>query len=774
MTGSSKMIDLEKIAEIEECKDFDKKVLRAALYYTSLGLYILPLAKGEKSLPKSKYGINYGTASNKRDTAFRWFGPEGKFRGFNIGIACGKEDGVVALDLDAKYKGEDVDSEEQLQILVNIHGEEIIGPVQRTPSGGKHILMEWAPNLTSSTSKLAEGIDTRGGDATSCGGHIVAYPSVTDEGEYRWEEGGEINPAPFWIVDLMGESWRSKNHTSTGRGNEELDEDERSYAINQIRRMISHIEIEDVSYDEWLYVGQAIHTQHPNDEGLELWDEWSKTGSRYEPRECHIRWYKFEDNGPIRIGTLISIAMKYGYDPKTHGREVVDTGHEAEDLIATLNKKYAVAVIGGSVRIIMEKEPSRLDPLSDRFVLLDKSGFTTLMANESVVVRGKNGKAALLNKADIWLADENRRTYPNGVVFSPGNPKELDGSYNTWEPWKYKPSEEGSWDKLKDHIKFVLCNGDADVYNWIIDWMADILQDPRNPKGSAIVMSGAEGTGKGTLAHSFGELFGIHYKHVTSEEHLTGRFNGHLQDAILVFADEVTYGGSKKTAGQLKAMVTEPSLMTERKGIDAHRSANYIRLMVASNENWFIPAGPQSRRWLVIRANNSVANNQAYFQSIRNELKDGGYNRMMYDLMKRQITSNLRFAPETKALSEQRTILSVQDSVVEWWTGCVSSGYIDNLPSGGEWNPGEEDNKWKSGVYPTQVLYTIYESWAMTRRAKREPISIFSMNMKKMGIISKRTRIGEQRVMAVHIPDHESCIKELRLGAGINLEEDDQ
>jgi hypothetical protein len=768
----NEMIDIEEIRKIDQFEDFEGKVLQAALYYISQGLYVLPLPKGGKSLPPSKTGINYTSASKKPETIIRWFGSTGKFRGHNIGIACGREDGVVAIDLDVKYKDEKIDAEERFQALVEIHGQPVIGPVQRTPSGGKHILMQWAPNLTSSTSKLDKGIDTRGGSAATFGGHIVAWPSKTSDGVYTWEEGGEINPAPIWIIEAMGESWRDKEKNEGGRGNEEVVEEdlETKYTTTQLKRMMGHINIEELSYDEWLYVGQALHTQHPNDKGLELWDQWSQQGSRYQPNECHLRWHKFAENGPIRIGTLVAIAKKFGYDPRTQGNEHMDADEGPQDLIDEMNKKYAVAVIGGSVRIIMEKESTRMDPLADRFVLLDKTGFNTLMANENIVVRGQKGKATLMNKGDIWLADENRRTYPNGIVFSPGNPKEMDGCYNTWEPWKYQPYENGSWEKLQDHIKFILCKGDQRVYDWIIDWMADILQDPRNPKGSAIVMSGAEGTGKGTLAHAFGALFGGHYKHVTQEEHLTGRFNGHLQDAILVFADEVTYGGSKKTAGQLKAMVTEPSLMTERKGVDAHRSANYIRLMVASNESWFIPAGPQSRRWLVINADSSKANNESYFKGIRNQLKDGGYERMMHDLLNRKIKSNLRFAPETKALNEQRMILSVQDSVIEWWTGCLSNGYIDNLPSNQEWTPGQEDeNSWKVGTYPTQQFYGLYETWAMSRKAKREPISIFSMTMRKLGIESRRTRIGDQRLMAVSIPSLETCIKELRLGAGIDI-----
>lgn len=61
--------------------------------------------------------------------------------------------------------------------------------------------------------------------------------------------------------------------------------------INDVRNMLSYIPCNQLSYQEWLNVGMALHN-----EGLPcfLWDEWSKTDpGRYHPGECEKKWRTF-------------------------------------------------------------------------------------------------------------------------------------------------------------------------------------------------------------------------------------------------------------------------------------------------------------------------------------------------------------------------------------------------------------------------------------------------------------------------------------------------
>ena len=772
-------IDLLRVKEIDQnCPQFSEKIYMAAVYYASQGMYVLPLLPGTKKLPGKHTGITYAVATKDPTVIADWFGSNGDFKGYNLGIACGKSDGVMAVDLD---RSEFDDGVERFYNMADAKGEVSYAPTQNTPSGGKHVLFNWFPYARSSASKIGMNIDTRGGSEEKCGGHIVAWPSKIQGKEYQWERGGEISPPPSWICEALGKGSMGLapvQGSGGNRGNENTDEEdyEQQYTLKELSTIIKHIDIDDITYDQWLWVGQAIHSQHPGQDGLELWDEWSSKGERYVKGECKVRWSGFNEMGEIRVGTLVALATSYGYNPRTRGKEFIKSNEQKDDLIAEMNKMFAVAVIGGSVKVIMERDPTVMDPLADRFSLLDRAGFCLLLDNEKVAASDKKGNPVVMNKSDIWLADEGRRTYPGGIVFTPGGPKEKDGCYNSWQPWPYRGDPSGSWDMFRDHILRNICKRDKTHYEWVLDWMADIIQEPRKPKGTAIILSGNEGNGKGTFCHVFGKLFGIHYKHVTDEEHLIGRFNGHLQDSMLVFADEVTYGGSKKTAGKLKSIVTEPHLVTERKGVDAFRSPNYIRLVVASNERWFIPAGPSSRRWFVLTVGDENANDRKFFGDMHDEMDNGGYDRMFYDLKRRKIKSNLREAPVTEGLKIQRAMLANQDSAVAWWSQCLEQGYIDGIEAYSDFDPGTDSGdrqaKWIAASVPSMAMYEMYEDWCLLKKNKKQSIAEFASCMQKVGLKKVRARRENSRIMAYRIPNHQECIRLFEEGCGITVFEE--
>jgi hypothetical protein len=115
-------------------------------------------------------------------------------------------------------------------------------------------------------------------------------------------------------------------------------------------------------------------------------------------------------------------------------------------------------------------------------------------------------------------------------------------------------------------------------------------------------------------------------------------------------------------------MVTEKQLVCERKGVDSFMYDNRIRLAVASNEDWFIPAGPESRRWLVLEVSDKHANDRRYFDALYDQMHEcGGLEAMMFDLQARKITSNLTKAIETEGLKAQRAIYKATGDAVDVW-----------------------------------------------------------------------------------------------------------
>ncbi|WP_394144919.1 bifunctional DNA primase/polymerase [Vibrio atypicus] len=670
-----KEIDFSRLKALGDVDDQAERIYRAALIYIDAGYYVLPLdpqKKGGKSLPPSSMGISYAQAAKSKKTIDSWFGLGGRFRGYNLGIACGKRDGVFAVDVDVEDKRGNK-GVLALEMLEQEHGKLPETQTQHTASGGTHYIFQWSEGAKTSSGKLAKAIDTRGGDVHTCRSHIVVYPSKVANGSYQMMP-TSVAPAepPLWVLELLSQSRPKK--LGIGRGSEEISSEdvEDKYTIRQLWKMLEFIDPDELEYEEWLYCLQAIHSQYPNEAGFEIADRWSQRGARYKPNEISVRWGTFDETGDIRIGSLIYFAQQGGFNPKTEPKGADAPSQDAEEIVDEYNSKYAMVLHGGKLRVMVETPTD--DPFKEPYTLITKGDFMSLTEHDVVFLADANGNSKRVQKSKIWRDSPDKRIYEGGLVFEPGKSRDVGNALNMWRGWQYAPVE-GDWSLFKQHIMKV-CGRNEQHYNWLLDWMADAIQDPMNPKGCAVILKGVEGAGKGTIFNIFGELFGRYFKHLVHEDQLVGKFNAHMQESLFVFADEVTYGGSKKVAGVLKGITTEKSLMVERKGLDAVRYRNCMRLGIASNESWFIPAGPQSRRWFILEVPSDVASKDDYFTPLYRQMeKQGGYEAMMYELMNREIESNLKVAPETEILHDQRMRLATADCpVTAYWIHVVESG----------------------------------------------------------------------------------------------------
>jgi hypothetical protein len=152
----------------------------------------------------------------------------------NVGLAC-KPSHLIVLDIDTH----DADGYASFDLLKTRFGCDAMDtrdcPAQLTPSGGMHILFSAAdcPDIGNSTSRLAPGLDIRGG-GDGCGGYIVLAPSRTANGVYRWVETNspfdshvKLAPFPQVLFELLRQpkqkpsSWRDglQNVKPRGRGN---------------------------------------------------------------------------------------------------------------------------------------------------------------------------------------------------------------------------------------------------------------------------------------------------------------------------------------------------------------------------------------------------------------------------------------------------------------------------------------------------------------------------------------------------------------------------
>jgi hypothetical protein len=341
------------------------------------------------------------------------------------------------------------------------------------------------------------------------------------------------------------------------------------------------------------------------------------------------------------------------------------------DAINEMNQKHAVIRTGNKVVVMMETVNDF--GFSD-FALLGTDAFKLWHGNKRVTV-GVGDKQKQLPLAEIWLRDPNRRQY-NGITFSPG--RETPGRYNLWSGGFAVDPGPGDCSLLLDHIKTNVATGDAHAFHWIIGWFAEIVQKPAQKSGTSLVLRGETGTGKTVVFEAFGRLLGPHYALVDDDRYVTGRFNSHMARLLLLFADEAFWAGDRTAEGRIRSLITGSRHFIEMKGVEPIAVPNHMRLGVAGNKTWMVPALMRDRRFCIYTMGERNIQNTAYFAAIQRQLDDGGYAGLLRYLLEFDLsTVDMRSIPRTDALLD--SVVSSMDDLTGWWFSVLWGG---ELPGG--------------------------------------------------------------------------------------------
>lgn len=319
-----------------------------------------------------------------------------------------------------------------------------------------------------------------------------------------------------------------------------------------------------------------------------------------------------------------------------------------------LNERHAVIRnLGGKCRVVEEVMDHTLGRSR-----LTRQSFEDIrnsyMHIPIQVTVDKNGNPVNKALGKWWLEHPNRRQF-DSLVFAPG--RDVPGSYNLWKGFACE-AKPGDCSLFLQHVKDNICAGNEEYYEYLIGWMANAVQSPDSPGHVAIVLRGKRGTGKGVFTKTFGGLWGRHFLQVSDPKHLVGSFNAHLRDCVVLFGDEAFFAGDKKHESVLKTLITEETLTIEAKGVDAEASPNYVHLILASNDEWVIPAGEDERRYFVLDVGELNKQDHQYFEDINRQMNDEGGREALLDMLLKQDLGhfNVRKCPDTKALQEQKLL----------------------------------------------------------------------------------------------------------------------
>ena len=222
---------------------------------------------------------------------------------------------------------------------------------------------------------------------------------------------------------------------------------------------------------------------------------------------------------------------------------------------------------------------------------------------ESVTEQRGKIKVTKIDAGKAWLSHPDRLTY-DAIIFNPLKTGDYDGLLNKFKGLPYQPkagATKADFALLDAHIREVIAGGNKEAYEYWYKWLAFIFQNVGKKTGVVPVLKGLQGSGKGIFCNFLGDLIGKrHYQAIATPDKITGKFNSHLESCLLLFADEALFKGDHGAQNAFKALVTEPTLNIERKGLDSHNAPNYMNFIMASNaESVFNLEKGERRYWIL-------------------------------------------------------------------------------------------------------------------------------------------------------------------------------
>lgn len=531
--------------------------------------------------------------------------------------------GLVVVDVDNRHDGL-----KRWKDLIKKHGEPLTLK-QVTPSGGVHYIFR-AEEEVSYKGKIIKGIDVQHNkyiriQSPHTSGDLYEFTNLMDFNNYD-----SIPSPPKWLKELIEKPERKKTDRITPIL-EKAEHEPLSKALDKLARQFQDVELD---YDEWIRCGMAIKSCIPNGVGLNLFLKLSNNLSLGEDDfdAAEYKWNGFSSrkDSQISLRTLFYIARRKGLDPSISENEykkIIDKAEfdlgwaEDEGRFVTFSKDFLVRDLNSMGYCFIEShsiapfaqlknENGKQTPFFSTF------SFTNFKDKTSPYFLGmiSGSKQKYLPAAAIWKAHKDRQTYSEVTFQDIGS--EPPGTLNLYQGLNIERNQ-GDCNELLDFVFNSLCSTKSDSYEFLLNFLAHIIQKPFEKTPLVPVFVGPQGTGKGLLNEIImSQLLGDYFLIISSISLLQKNFNSHLKCRFLTFIDEGDWRGDKRDMDILKHFTGSSRMLCEEKGGATYNFPNYSRYIIASNNSAPVGLEIGDRRFCFIENSGKYANNTSYFSKL--------------------------------------------------------------------------------------------------------------------------------------------------------------
>jgi hypothetical protein len=339
--------------------------------------------------------------------------------------------------------------------------------------------------------------------------------------------------------------------------------------------------------------------------------------------------------------------------------------------LESLQDRFAILDLTGNIRLI---DRNQVEDYFDGIRQGELSMYTKADANlkmkrhlEAMTVPSDLGK--VIN--DFWNSP-NTKEY-DALAFSPGETSE--STLNFWVG-PTPAAARGIWVGLRNYLRDVVCNGDELVFDYLIRYLAHMVQRPDEKPGIMLVLLGGQGTGKGMFFNFLRALWSHTTLQVSAIDQVIGRFNAQIERNFIICMDEALFAGDKKALDRLKSAITEPVIQIEQKHQPSRTIESVHRFLAASNHDQFAHIERDDRRFVFLRLSSKYKQDTTYFGTIVASIADPvTMGAVFYYLSRKDISEfNVRVRPATSENLSQK--LKSLEGFERYWYEVLSTGNL--------------------------------------------------------------------------------------------------
>lgn len=239
---------------------------------------------------------------------------------------------------------------------------------------------------------------------------------------------------------------------------------------------------------------------------------------------------------------------------------------------------------------------------------------------------------------------------------------------------------------ILSHIRETLCNNNIEIFNYVLNWLAYLIQNPGMKTQVMIIFVGPSGCGKSTFYSWLKPIFGDYMDNVKTSDLGSNFIGADFNEKFLVCIDEwnIKELNHQQADSILKNIVTDANIQIEAKYVQRHTSQSHNNLMASTN--YLFNIAPSSvgyfRRLFIVQCGQTKPSD--YFIQLHQIIGQKDRNKATFCLSMHLWARFLYERDIVGFIPNRFPVTSFQVSaltngwkrVYKWWYNVLKRGYI--------------------------------------------------------------------------------------------------